>query len=158
MHFLSATKATIVFHPPKVGHLLLPHSLPLVHPHCPLTSANALTSAIATSCLLSCMPLLPYLMADCQVVAPIARGIGTRGPFPPVAAMVVMVVVVGHWRLRGTILWGAILSEACPKKTLVSETKIANAHNPGLGKRSHPERGNSGDWPPTYHLGYISYT
>ncbi len=57
-------------------------------------------------------------MADCQVLAPggpcralsdaSARGIGTRGPFPPAKAMVVMVAVDGCWRLGGTILWGAI--------------------------------------------------
>ena len=37
-----------------------------------------------------------------------AQGIGTREPFPPAVAMVVMLVVVGHWKFGGAILCGAI--------------------------------------------------
>ena len=60
--------------------------------------------------------VLPYLVADCHVLAPsgarralsdaLARGIGARGQFPPAAAMVVILVVIGRWRLGGAILWG----------------------------------------------------
>jgi hypothetical protein len=143
---LSATKATAAFHPPQVAYLSLSHALHLVHLRCPLTSAITLISTVTASCLLSCLPLLPYLMADCQVVAPIGKGnhcilsnilawdIGAKKPFPSAAAMVVMVVVVGHWRLGGPILWGVIVSEACPKKTLVSETKFARLVTQALAR------------------------
>ncbi len=57
-------------------------------------------------------------MANCHVFAPsgprralldaLAGGIGARGAFLPMVAMVVMLVVVGRWRLGGAILWGAI--------------------------------------------------
>ena len=62
---------------------------------------------------------LPYPVADCHVLAPsgphqgalsgaLARGIGARGPFLPAAAMVVILIVVGRWRLGGAILWSVI--------------------------------------------------
>jgi hypothetical protein len=59
-------------------------------------------------------PAGPLIVADCQGITrsgphhtlsdALACGTGARGPFLPAAAMVVMVVVVGCWRLIGTIL------------------------------------------------------
>ena len=105
----SFTKAVIISRQPRAGHhspLLLS---PLVHRRRPLSSAVTASPLLPTARL----PTLPYIVADCQVVAcsgnhhaiseASACGIGTRGPFLPAVAMVVMVVVVGLWRLRGTI-------------------------------------------------------
>jgi hypothetical protein len=47
-----------------------------------------------------------------------AQVIGTMGALPPAAAMVVMLVAVGCWRLGGAILWGGLW------KTLASGSKI----------------------------------
>jgi len=56
------------------------------------------------------LPLLPYLMADCHVLAPSGPcsallvatiGIGARGPFLQAGAMVVMLVVSCCWLLVG---------------------------------------------------------
>jgi len=84
----------------------------------------------------SLLPPLPYLVADCHVLATrdphralsdaSARGIDDRGPLPPAAAMVVILVVVGRWRLGGAILCSAMFfSVESLQKMLASETKIA---------------------------------
>ena len=66
-------------------------------------------------------------MADCHALAPsgpccalsnaLAWSIVARGFIPPAAAMVVMLVAVGCWRLGGAILWGGLW------KTLTSGSK-----------------------------------
>ena len=81
-------------------------------------------------------------MADCHALAPsgpccalsnaLAWSIVARGFIPPAAAMVVMLVVVGRWRLRGAILCGAMFA-ACLR------SKNCRAHDLGLGKKSHPK-------------------
>ena len=122
MHLSSATKAIITYCSPRAGHLSPPLSLPLVHCCRPLSSAVAASLGLGSSRL----PTLPYLVADSQVVAPSGphRTLSdARGAFPAAAAMVVMVVVVGRWRLGGTILWCKydLFSEASPaRKTLGS--------------------------------------
>ena len=105
----SFTKAVIISRPPRAGHLSPLLLSPLVHRRRPLSSAVTASPLLPTARL----PTLPYIVADCQVVACSGNhhaiseasvcGIGTRGPFLPAVAMVVMVVVVGLWRLRGTI-------------------------------------------------------
>ena len=81
-----------------------------------LSTSVALSHLSSPPLVSSHLPPLPYLVADCHVLAPsgprralldaLAQGIGARGQFPPAAAMVVILVVIGRWRLGGAILWG----------------------------------------------------
>ncbi len=87
-------------------HLSASHHHQTIASHLPtkLLPCCHLFTAIVSTCLL----LLPSLVADCQDIAPSGThrtlskaptwGIGTRGQFLPAATMVVMVVVVSHWR------------------------------------------------------------
>ena len=93
------------------------------------------------------MPLLPYLMADCQVVAPIARGIGTRGPFSPVAAMVVMVVVVGHWRLGVQFFGVQFYLRHAPRKHLSQKQKLQTLITQALARDRTLKEGIQGTGP-----------
>ena len=140
--------------PPPLLLLLLCHRQATSRLHfCCLLSNGVTVSHPPSPPLVSSsrLPPLPYLMAgcQCQVIASSgprrtlsdasARGIGAKGSFPPAAAMVVMVVVVGRWRPRGKILWGEVFSEASSGKMLASVTKIARLITRALARNRTPK-------------------